>query len=112
MHLQSLKLLLSLMVKEELHLQENTIIHLDLRVRVKVIRDVAQYWLLSGCCVQRFRRRCINRKMHYLTFDLGVKVTQNVAQYPLRHVTYRAAKFEAATSNGLGGDAFTRKNII
>ena len=31
--------------------------------------------------------------------DLGVKVTQNVAQYPLHHVTYSATKFEVATSN-------------
>ena len=29
-----------------------------------------------------------------------VKVTWNVAQYLLRYVTYAAAKFEAATSNG------------
>ena len=43
-------------------------------------------------------------------FDLGLaKVTQNVAQYPLHHVTYSASKFEVATSKGLGGDAFTRK---
>ena len=41
-------------------------------------------------------------------FDLGVKVTQIVAQYPLQHVTYAATKFEVATSNGLGGDTFTR----
>ena len=41
-----------------------------------------------------------------------VKVTQNVAQYPLHHETYPAAKFEAAMSNSLGGDAFTRKYII
>ena len=45
-----------------------------------------------------------------MTFDLdhGHKVTQNVAQYPLHHVTYSATKFEVATSNGLGGDTFTR----
>ena len=43
------------------------------------------------------------------TFDLGVKVTQNVAQYPLHHVTYSATKFEVATSNRLGGVTFTRK---
>ena len=41
--------------------------------------------------------------------DLGVKVTQNVAQYPLHHVNYSATKFEVATSNRLGGDTFTRK---
>ena len=43
--------------------------------------------------------------------DLGVKVTQNVAQYPLHHVTYSDTTFEVAMSNGLGGDAFTRKYI-
>ena len=42
-------------------------------------------------------------------FDLGIKVTQDVAQYPLHHVTYTHVKFEVATSNGLGGDANTRK---
>ena len=55
--------------------------------------------------------RFIYKKIQYLTLDLdlGVKVTQNVAQYPLHHVTYSATKFEVATSKGLGGDAFTRK---
>ena len=45
-----------------------------------------------------------------MTFDLdfGVKVTRNVAQYPLHHVTYSPTKFEVATSNGLEGDTFTR----
>ena len=48
--------------------------------------------------------------MHYLTFDLdlGVKVTRNVAQYPLHHVTYSATKFEVTMFNGLEGDTFTR----
>ena len=41
-----------------------------------------------------------------------VKVIQNGAQYPLHHVTYAPVKFEAATSNGLGGDAFTRKYFL
>ena len=44
--------------------------------------------------------------------DLSATVTQDAAQYPLHHVTYSGTKFEVATSNGLGGDAFTRKNII
>ena len=57
--------------------------------------------------VKRFSR-CINKSIQYLTFDLGVKVTWNVAQYPLHHVTYSATKFKVATSNGLGGDTFTR----
>ena len=43
-----------------------------------------------------------------MILDLGGKVTPNVAQYPLHHVTYSATKFEVATSNGLGGDSFTR----
>ena len=41
--------------------------------------------------------------------DLWVKVTQNIAMYPLHHVTYSATKFEVSTSKGLGGDTFTRK---
>ena len=47
-------------------------------------------------------------------FDLvlGVKVAQDVAQYPLHHVPYSDTKFEVAMSNGLGGDAFTSKYII
>ena len=44
--------------------------------------------------------------------DLGVKVMQNVAKYSLHHVTYAVTKFEFTTSNGLGGDTFTRKFII
>ena len=49
-----------------------------------------------------------------MTFDLDlwVKITQNVTQYSLHHVTYVATKFEPARSYGLGGDAFTRKFII
>ena len=49
-------------------------------------------------------------KIQYLTFDLdlGVKVTQNVAQFPLHHVTYSPTKFEVATFNGLGGDTLAR----
>ena len=33
--------------------------------------------------------------------DLWVKVTQNVAQYPLHHVAYLGTKFKVAMSNGL-----------
>ena len=57
-HLQSL-MLLRLTVKE-MHLQEDTVFDLDLRV----------------------------------------KVTQDVNQYPLHHVTYDHVKFAVATSNG------------
>ena len=44
--------------------------------------------------------------------DLGVKVTQNVAQYHPHHVTYAPENFEVPMSNGSGEDAFTRKYII
>ena len=44
--------------------------------------------------------------------DLSVKGTQDVAQYPLRHLTNSDTKFEVATSNGFEGDAFTSKYII
>ena len=37
-----------------------------------------------------------------------VKVTRNVAQCPLHHVTYAHTEFEVITSKGLG-DAFTRQ---
>ena len=66
--------------------------------------EVATSNNLSG---EAFPRKIFN-------LDLGVKVTQNVAQYPLNHVTYMysGTKFEAAVANKLGGDAFTRKFII
>ena len=60
-------------------------------------------------------RQNVKEEMHlqeHSIFDLGVKVTLNVAQYPLHHVTYSDTKFEVTTSNSLGGDAFTRKCII
>ena len=68
------------------------------------------YIMRRSCYVQPFRRRYIYKKIHCLTFDLdlGVKVTRNVTQYPLYHVTYSPTKFEVATSYGLGGDTFTR----
>ena len=44
--------------------------------------------------------------------DLGVKVTQDFAKYPLYRVTYSDTKFEVATSDGLGGDAFTKNTIF
>ena len=44
--------------------------------------------------------------------DLGVNVTQNVAQYHPNHVTYAPENFDVRMSNGSGEDAFTRKYII
>ena len=52
-------------------------------------------------------------KIYYLTFDLGigVKATQNVAQYPLHHVNCAPAKFEEDTSIGLG-EMHSQENIL
>ena len=50
--------------------------------------------------------------INYLTFDGKVKVTKNIALYPSHHVNFAPVKFEVATSNGLGEDAFTRKYFI
>ena len=44
--------------------------------------------------------------------EIGVKVIQDVGKYPLHHVTYSDTKFEVSTSDGLGGDAFTKKYIF
>ena len=82
MHMHSLKLLCP-MIWDEMHLQENLIYDLDLGVKYP---------------------------LHNV--NLGVKVTQNVSQYSLHHVTYAAAKFEATAANGLGGDKFTRTFIV
>ena len=41
--------------------------------------------------------------------DLYVKVTGNVAQCPLYHVTYAPTEFEVTVSKASGGDAFARK---
>ena len=49
------------------------------------------------------------QEIHYLTLTFGSKVTQNVAQCPLHHVTYAPTEFEVTTSKALGGEAFTRK---
>ena len=48
------------------------------------------------------------RKIHYLTFYLGIKGTLNIAQHPLYHVNYSTVKyFKVTTAYGLG-----RKYII
>ena len=44
----------------------------------------------------------------FFDLDQRVKVTQNIAQYPLHHVTYSSTKFKVSTTNGFGGDIFTR----
>ena len=104
---------------EEMHLQEKTLFDLWLwgqgHMKHCPVPSTScdlctcKVWI---CYVKWFRRRCIYKKKHYLTFDFRVKVTWNIAQYHLLHVTYASAKFDFATSNGLGGDAFTRKYTI
>ena len=47
-----------------------------------------------------------------MTLTLVQGQTIKVAKYPLHNMTYAPAKCEVATSNGLGGNAFTRKYII
>ena len=49
--------------------------------------------------------------MNHLTPDLAVKVTRNVTQYPLHHMTYVPLNFEADTPKALEVDAFTKKNV-
>ena len=49
--------------------------------------------------VQEEKQLQENTFFFIFNYHLGVMVTRNVAQYPLHHVTYPAAKFEVATSN-------------
>ena len=93
MQLQSLKLL-PLTVQEEMHLNENTLFDLDL----KVTQDVAQYPLHHVTYLDtKFEVAMSNSKGDALP---GVKVTQNVTHYPLHHVTYSGIKFKVATTKG------------
>ena len=55
---------------------------------------------------------CVFIKNTLYDLDLWVKVTSNVVHCPPNHMTFAPAKFEIATSNSLGEDAFTRKYII
>ena len=62
-------------------------------------------------------RPTVLEKMHLqestlFDLDLQVKVTLNVAQCPLHHVTYAPTEFEVTTSKALGGEAFTRYTIF
>ena len=117
MHLRSLKLICP-MVKEEMHLQENTLYDLDLDLVLKVTQNVVQCPPNHMTYVPaKFEVATSNSlgedgftKLYDL--DLGVKVTQNVAQYHPHHVTYAPVNFEVAMSNGSGEDSFTRKYII
>ena len=95
------------MVKEEMHLPG------QVKVTPNVPQCILHYVIYAPTefevTIKSFMTRSIDKKIQYLTFDLGVKVTRNIFQYPLHHVTYSATKFVVATSKDLGGDAFTRK---
>ena len=47
-----------------------------------------------------------------MTFDLGAKVTQNVAQYPSNHVTYSTTKFGVANSNKIAAREEVLEKIV
>ena len=60
---------------------------------------------MSPMHLQRFKllRPTVKEQMHLqenIVFDLKIKVTQDVAQHLLHHVTYAFAKFDVATFNG------------
>ena len=101
-----------------MYLQENTVFNLDLGdqghlkyfLAPSTSCDICTCKVCS-CYVHQFRSKRIYKKIQYLTFHLVDKVIQDVAQYPLHHVTYVPAKFKVAMSISLG-DAFTRKYII
>ena len=108
-------MLLHPMVKEKMHLQENTLFDLDLGV--KVTQNVAQYprhmWPMRQQSLILLHPK-VKKKIHLqentlFDLDLRVKVTRNVAQCPLHHMTYAPTEFEVTTSKALGGEAFTRK---
>ena len=60
------------------------------------------------------------RKIRYMTLTYGSRSHQMLSSAPPPpppppppiHMTFAPAKFEIATSNSLGEDAFTRKYII
>ena len=65
------------MVKE-MHYQENTLFDLDPKVKgVKAIQNVAQYPQLhvtyAPAKFDELRRRCIYKKIYYVTLTLGSK---------------------------------------
>ena len=95
-----------------MHLQENTLFDLQGHKKCcpvpSTLCDLCASKVLY-CHIPRLRSRCIYKKKHYLTLTFWVKVTRNVAQYPLHHVTYAHTEFEITTSKGLGRVVFKRK---
>ena len=107
MHLQRLKLLYPT-VKEQMYLQENTVFDLwpDLRSRShKMLPSTSTSLWTKHLQSLKLLRPVAWEEMHlqehtFYDLDLGVKVTQNVAQYSLHQGTYAATKFEEARSKG------------
>ena len=112
-------------VKEEVHLQENTLLDLWTWPRGQGHTKCCSVpsFIMWPIHLQGLRlpRPTVEEEMHLqenTLFDiwpwpwveLAVKVTQNVAQYPLHHVTYSPAKFEVAMPNCFWGDPFTRNS--
>ena len=108
MYLQSLKLLCPTLMRKRCINKKIHYCTLTLTLGPRSYETLANIRLSSTSCdlhlqkiccyVQGFRRRIYKKTQ--LTFDLGVKVTQSIAQYPLHHVIYTPAKFEVAMSNG------------
>ena len=101
------------------HNRKYPLFYHNLYLGVKVTQNVAQYLQhnmtyapvsLKLLCPW-LRRRSIYKNTLY-DLDLWVKVTPNVVQCPPNQMTIAHAKFEIATTNSLGEDAFTRKYII
>ena len=100
-----------------MHLQENTVFDLwpwpwgQCHLRFCLLSTscdqcTCKFW---SCYIQRFRRRCIYKKIHYLTFDPRSHEMLCSTLYIMWPIQLQ--KFEVATSIGLG-DAFTRQYII
>ena len=103
MHQQSL-MLLHPMVKEKMHLQENTLFDpwpwgQGNTKCCPVPSTSCDLWnsKVWYCYISRLRRRCIYKKK------------QNVAKCRLHHVTYAPTEFEVTTSRALERETFTRK---
>ena len=101
-------MLLNPVVKQKMHLQENTLFDLHGHTKCCPVPLASCNVCTSKVCycyIPRLKRRCIYIKIHYLTLTFR----RNVAKCPLHHVTYAHTEFEVTTSKGLGREVFTRK---
>ena len=108
MHQQSL-MLLHPMVKEKMHLQENTLFDL-LRSHKIMPSTLDIMWPMHQQSLillhPTIKEKMHLQEKHYLPY---FTYTRNVAQCPLHHVTYAPTEFEVTMSRALGGEAFIRK---